>query len=234
MPVGVALGEVGGGSQLLGRNAASQNIGSDVRKPSLLLRVNADVVAMDVGRQLFRFGRIERKAQSILQRFEETFRGPAVLQKEKLEPRSLAILAQDVGFAEELGNSPNDRHDLVPLHEGIQANSEMRIGGKTARYPNGEAGFRRVEALSCDSGKADIINLWVGAPGTAPGNRDFELAGKIVELALATKLAIDFQSQRRSAAKFVRIQACQRAAGHVAGNVPASAGGRESHAPQTL
>ncbi len=51
---GVAFGEIGGGLHLFRRDSAAKCDRSHIRKTSLLLRVNADVVAIDVlGRMLF-------------------------------------------------------------------------------------------------------------------------------------------------------------------------------------
>src|SRR5712664_1381572 len=48
MPIGVRVGEIRCGPQLLRRYAPAQYVRTDIRKAGLLLRVNADVIAMNV------------------------------------------------------------------------------------------------------------------------------------------------------------------------------------------
>ena len=55
--IGIAFGEVGGKIELLRGDAAAQNRSADVDQAGLLLVVDADVVAVDVGGDFFRVRR---------------------------------------------------------------------------------------------------------------------------------------------------------------------------------
>jgi hypothetical protein len=65
--VGVAIGEIRGGAQLLGSDAAAENVGANVGEAGLLLRMNADVVALDVGGYFFRLGGVEGESDTVLE-----------------------------------------------------------------------------------------------------------------------------------------------------------------------
>src|SRR6267154_6499089 len=117
MPVGVTIGEIGRCAQLLRCYSPAQHISADIRKSRLLLRVNADVIAMNVRRKLFWLSRIERETQSVLQFRQERISGPAMLQEKKFQPGALAVLAQHFRLAEQLGHSPYNRDGLPPPHE---------------------------------------------------------------------------------------------------------------------
>src|ERR1700722_8939784 len=60
--VRVAIRQIRRRTQLLRRDTASQHGGPYVHEASLLLRVNTDVVAMNVRGNVFQFGGVERKA----------------------------------------------------------------------------------------------------------------------------------------------------------------------------
>src|SRR5580658_7838536 len=79
--VRVAIRQIRRRAQLLRRDTASQHGGAYVGEARLLLRVNTDVVAMNVRGKVFRFGRVERKSDLPLQFFQEAFRGPTLLQE---------------------------------------------------------------------------------------------------------------------------------------------------------
>src|SRR5256885_16033354 len=83
--VGVALREVRGGAQLLRRNAAAQNIRAYVGEAWLLLRVNPNVIAVNIGRELLRRGCVQGEAQAILKCGQEGLRGPAMLEEEEFQ-----------------------------------------------------------------------------------------------------------------------------------------------------
>src|ERR1700686_1562063 len=98
MPVRVALGKIRRSAQLLRSDAPAQHVCADVRKPGLLLWMNANVVAVNIGGNFFRLGRIQREAEPLLQRRQERVRRPAMLQEKKFQPRALAVLAEHFGF----------------------------------------------------------------------------------------------------------------------------------------
>src|SRR5579872_4806889 len=82
--VGVAIGQIRGGAQLLWSDASSQYGSANVDKTTLLLRVNADVVAVNIHGNIFRFGGIKRKSNLSLQLIQKAVGRPALLQKQKL------------------------------------------------------------------------------------------------------------------------------------------------------
>src|SRR5216683_665658 len=234
MPVCVPIGEIGSGTQLLRRYAPAQHVRADIGEALLLLRVNADVVAMNIRGKLFRLGWIEREAQSILQCAQEGIRRPAVLQEKKLQPRTLAVLAEHFRFTKELRHAAYHGDSLLPPHESVQANAKLRIGGKTASHAQRKSDLIEVQSLSRDSSKSDIIDLGIRAPRMATGDRNLELARQIVELGIAAKLAIQLQRQRRSIAIFVRVKTRQGASRNVPRDVAACAGGCQPRAPKRL
>ena len=90
---------------LLGRDSSAQRHRSHVGEAGLLLRMNSDVVAINiVGRMLFH-RRIELESDALLQFAEKTVGGPAVAQEEKFQAGTLAMLPQHVGIAEQFGNA---------------------------------------------------------------------------------------------------------------------------------
>ena len=102
---GKPLGKIGGAAHLVGGDSSAQSNRSDVGETQLLLRVNADVIAIDVvGRMLFHRW-VELESDAILQFVEKTLGRPSVAQEEKLQAGALAMFAQHVGIAEQFGNS---------------------------------------------------------------------------------------------------------------------------------
>src|SRR6202158_235015 len=234
MPVGVAVGEIRSGAQLLRRYAPAQHVGADIGKAPLLLCVNADVIAMNVRRKLFGLGRIERKPKPILQSGQEGLRGPAMLQEQKFQPGALPVLAEHFGFTKELRHAAYDRDSLLPPHESVQANAEVRISRETPGHAHRESDLIPVQALSRDRSKSDIIDLRIRAPRTATGDGNLKLARQIVELGIAAKLPIQLQRQRRSIAVLMRVKTRQRASRNIPRHVAARVGGRKPHAPKRL
>src|SRR4029077_1491305 len=234
MPIGVMVGEIRSGAQLLRRYAPAQHVRANIGESVLLLRVNADVIAVNVRGKLFRFGGIKRKAHPILQRGQEGVRCPAVLQEKKFQPRTLAVFAEHLRFTKELRDPAYNGDSLLPSHKGVQANAEVRIGGKTASHAQRESDLIPVRALSRDRGESDIIDLRIRAPRTAAGDRNLELARQIVELGIASYLPVDLQSQWRSVAVLGRVKTRHRASRNISRHVAASAGGRQPPAPQRL
>src|SRR5579872_3752438 len=81
---GEAFCQIGRSFHLLGRDSAPQNRGSHVAKARLLLRMNTDVIAIDIRRRVFGFGRIEMKSETALKFTLEVLRCPTMAQKKKL------------------------------------------------------------------------------------------------------------------------------------------------------
>src|SRR5579864_6877435 len=134
VPIGVVLGKIRRGAQLLWSDAPAQHVRADIRKPGLLLRMNANVVAVNIGRNFFRLGGIQREAEPLLQRRKEGVRRPSVLQEQKLQPSALAVLAEHFGFPKELRHAAYYGDNLFPRNESVETNAKMWIGGKPARH----------------------------------------------------------------------------------------------------
>src|SRR5258708_23212318 len=126
MPIGVTVGEIRSGTQLLRCYAPPQDVRADIRKALLLLHVNADVIAMNVRRKLFVLGGIERKAKPILQCGQERFRRPAMLQEQKFKARTLAVLAEYFPFTKKLRHTAYHWDNQLPLYENVHTNDTMR------------------------------------------------------------------------------------------------------------
>ena len=139
---GKTLGEIRGSLHLVGGDAAAQHNRSDITKPGLLLRVNSDVIAINVVRRMFFGSGIECEPDSLVQFGQKAFGRPSVAQEEELQTGAFAMLAQDLGIAEELGNALDHRHDLIPADERVQARAEIGFGGKPTGNSQRESNFR--------------------------------------------------------------------------------------------
>src|SRR6266481_4107916 len=206
MPIGVAVGEIRCGAQLLRCYAPAQHIRANIGKAGLLLCVNANVIAVHVQGKLFRFGGIERKTEPILQRVQEGVRRPAVLQEKELQAGALTVLAEHFRFTKQGRHAAYNGDSLLPPHECVQANAEMRISGETASHTQRESDLLAVQAFSLDSSESDIIDLRIRAPRTATSDRNLELTRQIVELGIAAKLSVHLQRQRLSIVILVRVK----------------------------
>ena len=82
--IAVNVGELRHFAELRRCNAAAQDWRANVIKPALFLPVDTEMIAVNVGGNLFRRGRIECKSDLALQFGKEAFGGPAVLEKEIL------------------------------------------------------------------------------------------------------------------------------------------------------
>ncbi len=72
------------------------------------------------------------KPDAPLQFFLKALGGPAMFQKQKLQPRPFPVFAQLFALAENLGDSLENRNHLVPLHKSVEPNRQMWIGRKAA------------------------------------------------------------------------------------------------------
>ena len=99
LAVGEAFGEIGCGFHLLGRNPTAQNRGAYIAIAGLLLWVDADVIAVNVGGCVLGFGGIELKSDAALEVVVEVTGSPTMAQEEKFQARALAMFAQLSGIA---------------------------------------------------------------------------------------------------------------------------------------
>src|SRR5688572_32648529 len=108
-------------------DASSQDRCSDVDETGLFLWMNADVVAIDVVGRNLRNAALQRKRKPPLDRLQRPFRCPSMAQEEVFETGAVAVLAQDIGVAKDLGHGAQRRHDLAPADEGVDSLREMRF-----------------------------------------------------------------------------------------------------------
>src|ERR1700693_2760969 len=196
--------------------------------------MHADVVAMNVGGDVFPFAGIERKADALLQFREESVGGPAMFEEEKFEAGFFPALPQNFAGAEYFGDAANDWDNLVGLDESIERDGQVRIGGKTAADAQREAYFGLSGATSSGGGEADVINFRIGAPVAASGDGNFEFAREIVNLGIAAKFAVDLQREWRGVNDLFAVETGEGAASDVAGDVAAGACSGEANVPKAL
>ena len=139
--VAVAFGEIGSKSKLLRIGAAAKNGSADGEKAGLMLRDDAEVIAMNARRKVDGLGRIEFVAETGFDGGEKSVGGPTVLEEEILHARFVAGDAKHLRFAEDFGDGANHGNGLVPRNEGVQGDGEMGLGGESTGNANGEADF---------------------------------------------------------------------------------------------
>ena len=117
--VAILIDEISGDADLRGSDAATNDGGADGEVAGLLLRDDAEMIAMEVGGEEFGFGGIELIAEFRLDGREERFGSPTVLKEEIFEARFVAGLAEDFAFAKDVGDRADDGNHLVPLDKGV-------------------------------------------------------------------------------------------------------------------
>ncbi len=158
--------------------------------------MDADVIAVNIRWRLLRPGGVKLKSDSSLQFLLEVVRGPTMPQEEKFQSRALAVFPQLVGVAEQLGDSPDHRQNLVPAHKGIQRRAQVGLGGKSPTHSQPKANFRLATNHTFGCSQPNIVDLRVGAPHAASRDGDLELARQVIELGIPRQHAIRFERQR--------------------------------------
>jgi len=230
----VLIGEIGGEAKLLRGDAAAENVGAYREAVGLLLRDDAEMVAVKIGRQDFGFGGIEGEAEALLNGGEECVGGPAVLEEEELKPRFVARNTKDVGVAKDFGDGADDRGYLVVLDEGIEAHGDVRLGGESTADTKGEANFFPAIAHATGDGQADVVDLGIGTPVGTSANGDFVFARKIIKLGIATEFLVEGEDKRANVEQLAGVESSERAASDVAGNVAAGADGAKADRTEPL
>src|SRR6266446_1530570 len=225
---GKALREFRSSLQLLRTDASAQNPSPYKAEPFLFLRMNPDVVPIDIVRRKLWLGGIELKAEHALQFTLESFPSPAFPKKEELQARSLAMLTQAARAAKELGNSANHVDDLIPADESIQPNAKMRIRRQPTTHAQGKASLGLSPKSARDRRQPNVVDLRIRAPGAATGERNFKLSRQVIELGVAGKQVRCLKRQWRRIADLVRIEAGDRAASNIPDHVTASPQSREA------
>jgi len=157
-----------------------------------------------------------------------------VLKEEEFEAGFFAGLAKDLAFTENISNCADDRNDLVPLNKGVELRGEMRFGGESPGDAQRETDLIAAVAGAACSGEADVIDFRIGTPVGAAGDSDFEFAGEIVELGIAAEFLVEREDEGGNVGDFVSVNSSQGAAGDVAGDVAAGAGGAEADGPEAF
>src|SRR5437763_10404485 len=228
----VAVGEVGGRAHLRRREPPAPHGHARVDVTRLLLRVDPDVVAVDVvGRVVAHAGR-QRHTEPFLDRAEEPCRREAVLQEQELEPRLLAVLAEGVRVAEDLGDRAQHRKRLMPGDERVEGQRQVRVGREATPDAHGEPDLARARVTL--SREADVVDLGVRAPRAAAGDRHLVLARQVVEGRVAVEHPRRRVDEGRGVHELVCIRASERAAGDVPRDVAARAERRDAVEPERL
>lgn len=142
-----------------------------------------------------------------------------MIEEEKLEPRLLAVLAEHVAVAEDLGDALDHREHLLRTHERVEAGGEVRLGREPAAHPQRVAHVAGVAVA--DRGEPHIVDLGIAAPEPAAGDRDLVLARQVVELRAA--VSGRRVHERRGVHDLVGVETGQGAPGDVARHVAAGA-----------
>jgi hypothetical protein len=85
---------------------------------------------------------------------------------------------------------------------------------------------------SLNGSKAHIVNFRIRAPHTASGDRKLELARQVIKLGIARQHPVRLESEGRGVANLICIHSSNRAAGNVAGDIAAGAGGIQANSPK--
>src|SRR5882672_9593178 len=125
MTIAVDVGQFCNFAQLRRRDSPTQNRSPNIEKPLLLLRMNANMIAMNVRRDLFGFSGIERETNLPFQFGEEDFRGPAMLQEKVFQARLVAALAQHFARFEDFRHPARDSDDLLLANERVEPDRQM-------------------------------------------------------------------------------------------------------------
>src|SRR5258706_3702681 len=149
--------------------------------------MNPNMVAIKIVRREFRLGGIKLKSHHFLKFALEALCVPPFAKEEKFQPRPLTMSTKSSGTAEKLRHTPNCVDDLIPAHKNIQANRQMRIRREPTAHSKGEASLCLSTKLARDRRQPNIVDLRIRAPVAATRQRNFELAGQIVELGIAGK-----------------------------------------------
>lgn len=221
--VAIALREIGGEGKLRGGGTAAKNGGTDGEKPGLMLRDNAEVIAMDGWRRIERLDGIKGIAKARFNSSEERFRGPGMLEKKIFHARFVAGMAENLGVFEDLSDGANNGNSLVPMDESVERHGEVRLGGEAARDAYREADFI-ARGLAASGNQGDVIDFRIRAPIGAGGDRDFELSREIVIIRIAAQFLVDGRNDGPYIREFMGVDAGKRATSDVADNVAASPG----------
>src|SRR5450631_1818273 len=140
------------------------------------------MIAINVIRNRFLYRRIELVAKPPVEVGKKSLGGPSFAKKEMLHARAVAALAQSLLIAKELGDLAHYGGYLVLLHEGVQAHSQVRIGGEATAYTQRESRLAVVPVRSHSRGQPDVIDLRIGAPHGTAGDGDLEFPGQVVKV----------------------------------------------------
>ena len=145
-------------------------------------------------------------AETPLQLGQEARRRPAAVEEEELQPRLLAVLAQHVAVAEDLGD--RRARPARTSRQRTKASSrtrQVRVGREPAADPHGEADLARHGMAH--GGQPDVVDLGIDAPAAAAGDRDLVLARQVVEVRVAIEQARGLVHERRGVDQLVGVDA---------------------------
>ena len=179
----VLVGEIGELHKLVAGDAAGEDAGADRGEAGLALRIDADVVAVDVAGNVFILGRRgdQLVAELAFQGFKVGLRGPAKAQEEIFRAGAHAVFAKDICIAEDLSRGLDDVKGLILTDEGGDAGRKERLGGESAADAQGVADLFLAVDDVLDRGQGDVVDLRVVAPERAAGDGDLEFAREVIE-----------------------------------------------------
>src|SRR5580704_18050409 len=144
------------------------------------------------------------------------------------------MLAQLARLTKQFSDAFDDRLDLVPANESVQTGCDLRFGRESAGYAQGESGLGFSVQGARDRSQPNVIDLWIGAPNAAAGNRNLEFSRQVVEVGIAGEHLGRRKGERRRIAEFIGINARHRAAGDVPRDIAASSHTVQAALPQRL
>src|SRR5262245_5041869 len=130
--VAVLIGELGDLAELRRSDPSAQNGSANKHQSGLLLTMNSGVVAVGIRRNFFVFGRVQAVADDALQFGEKPFGGPVKFEEKILQTGIVAADAQNIARAEDFGDAAGDVDDLILADEGVELQSEVRLGREAA------------------------------------------------------------------------------------------------------
>ena len=172
-------------AQLVAREAPAQNGGADVAEAGLLLRMDADVVAIDV------VGRLLRRppASSEARRRFELAPGSAPPSSRGGGRGTSAAPARGSRGARRVAEDLGDRRGrpAAPDPQRTKASSLTARCGSVERPPPTRTREADLAVAATHGRQADVVDLGIRAPDAAAGDRDLELARQVVELGVADR-----------------------------------------------
>ena len=119
MAISKTVCQVSGCFHLIRADTASKDCGANVKTAFLFLRMDADVIAINVCRWVFDLRRIEPIAEALLDLILKALGCPSVAKEEEFQACPLAVLAQVGGVAKDFCDRANYGNNLALVEERV-------------------------------------------------------------------------------------------------------------------